>query len=342
MGQAAKVRNDMPGKTTMVLGGGIGGVVAANRLRGRLGKEHRVVLVDRQDKHYFAPSFPWVMAGWRKAGSPVRALSRLEKKGIEFVQGSVNGIDLEARKVHIDTAVLDWDYLVVALGTEMEPDAVPGMAETAHGYYTLDGAVKLHEALETFHGGRIAVGIAGIPYRCPAAPYEGALLIDHLIRKRGLRDRVEISFFTPEPAPLPVAGPEIGEGVKDVLRKREIATGFGANLASVDAERRELLFEDGSRQGFDMLVTIPRHRVSAVVSESGLAGETGWIEADRATLATEAPGVYALGDAVFIKLASGLPLPKAGVFASGQAEVIARNIASRIQGVDANARFDGH
>ncbi len=326
----------------MVLGNDIRVVVATNRLRGRLGKEHRVMLVDRQDKHYFASSLPWVMAGWRKAGTPVIPLSRLEKKGIEFVQGSVTSIDLDTHKVHTDTAVQDWDYLVIALGTEMEPGAVPGMAETAHGYCTLEGTAKLHEALQTFDGGKIAVGIAEPPYRCPAAPYEGVLLIDYLICKRGLRDRVEISFFTPEPAPLPVAGPEMGEGVKDVSRKREIAAGFGTNLASVDVERKELLFKDGTRQAFDMPVTIPRHRVSAVVSESGLTGETGWIEADRSTLATEASGVYALGDAVFIKLASGLPLPKAGVFASGWAEVIARNIASRIQSGDANARFEGH
>ena len=332
----------MAGKTTVVLGGGIGGVVAANRLRSRLGREHRVVLVDREDKHFFAPSFPWVMVGWRKAGSPVRPLSRLEKKGIEFVQGSVTGIDLEARKVHTDAAVLDWDYLVIALGTEMEPDAVPGMAETAHGYYTLDGAVKLRDALQTFDGGKVVVGIAGIPYRCPAAPCEGAFLIDDLLRKRGLKDRVEVSFFTPEPAPLPVAGPQIGDGVKEVFQQRDISASFGAILASVDGESKELLFEDGTRQAFDLLVTIPRHRVSGVVRESGLTGESGWVEADRATLATEAQGVYALGDAVLIKLASGLPLPKAGVFASSQAEVIARNIASRIQGGDADARFDGH
>ena len=115
----------------MVLGNDIRVVVATNRLRGRLGKEHRVMLVDRQDKHYFASSLPWVMAGWRKAGTPVIPLSRLEKKGIEFVQGSVTSIDLDTHKVHTDTAVLDWDYLVIALGTEMEPDAVPGMAETS-------------------------------------------------------------------------------------------------------------------------------------------------------------------------------------------------------------------
>ena len=139
-----------------------------------------------------------------------------------------------------------------------------------------------------------------------------------------------------------MAGPEIGNGVKEVFQQRDISASFGAILASVDGESKELLFEDGTRQAFDLLVTIPRHRVSGVVRESGLTGESGWVEADRSTLATEAPGVYALGDAVLIDLASGLPLPKAGVFASSQAEVIARNIASRIQGGDADARFDGH
>ena len=174
----------MQSTTVVVLGGGVGGVVAATRLRQRLGDGHRVVLINREDKHHFPPSYPWVMTGWRKPESTYRQLSVLNKKGIEFVQGEVTEIELDGRTVHTEAGDLSWDYLVVALGSEMDYTTVPGLAETANTYYSLDGAVKLRDALREFKGGKVAVTIAGLPYRCPAAPYEGALLIDQFFRKK--------------------------------------------------------------------------------------------------------------------------------------------------------------
>ncbi len=332
----------MASSTVLVLGGGVGGLVTASKLRKRLAREHRVVLVDREERHYFAPSFPWVMVGWREPHSTHRQLSTLSKKGIEFIQAEVRGIDVEARTIRTDAEDLSWDYLVIALGTEMSYDGVPGLSENSHTFYTLDGAVKLRGELARFGGGKVAVAVAGTPYRCPAAPYEGTLLIDHSFRKRGVRDGVDMEFFTPEPAPLPVAGPDIGSAVTTLLQRRDIGLSFGAKLTAVDGEAGEMGFEDGARRSFDLLVTIPQHRASAVVRESGLTGDSGWIEVDRHTLATARPNVYALGDVSYIELASGLPLPKAGVFAHGQAEVVADNIASVIAGDDGSARFNGH
>ena len=332
----------MADSTVLVLGGGIGGVVAARRLRQRLGRGHRVVLVDREDRHYFPPSYPWVMVDWRKPDVAHRELSVLSRKGIEFVQGSVTGIDLEGRTVHTDTGDRSWDYLVTALGTEMTYESVPGLAEDSHLFYSLEGATRLRDALAEFPGGKVVVMVAGLPYRCPAAPYEGALLIDYFFRNRGMRDRVEIKFFTPEPAPLPVAGPQLGDAVEGLLASRSIAFTPGTKPTGVDAGAKEVTFEDGSREAYDLLVTIPQHRAPAVIRESGLVGESGWIEVDRGTLATAVPNVYALGDVTSIKLASGLPLPKAGVFAHKQAEVVAENIAADAHGKERRSIFDGH
>ena len=221
----------MADSTVLILGGGVGGVVAATRLRQRLGRDHRVLLVDREERHYFPPSFPWVMVGWRRPQSTYRDLTRLSRKGIQFAQGAVMGLDLEGRIVHTEAGELSWDHLVVALGTEMAYDAVPGLADAAHTFYSLDGAEKLRDALALLTGGKVVVAVEGVPYRCPAAPYEGTLLIDYYLRDRGLRDRVEVKLFTPEPAPLPVAGPALGEAVKEMLRTRDITFPPGAKLA---------------------------------------------------------------------------------------------------------------
>ena len=317
--------------------------MTAGKLRARLNSEDRVVLVDKSDRHYFAPSFPWVMNGWRTPDKAHRELSALSRKGIEFIQGEVTNIDVERQTVTSTSRELNWDYLVIALGAEMTYDNTPGLEESSHTYYSLDGAVRLREALNGVNGGTILVTVGGVPYRCPAAPYEGAFLIDHLLRERGIRDRFAMKFLTPEPGPLPVAGPDIGVAVEGMLKEREIDYHSKTPITRVDVENSTAIFSDNREEKFDLLVTIPQHRAPGVLAESGLVGDSGWLEVDRQTLATEHPNVYALGDATFIKLASGLPLPKAGVFAHRQAEVVAENIASQIQrGKDGDARFDGH
>jgi sulfide:quinone oxidoreductase len=215
----------MAGRTVMVLGGGVGGVVAARRLRQKLGSEHRVLLVDKEDRHYFPPSFPWVMVSRREPHSTYRHLSGLSRKGIEIIQGEVTAIDVDQHQVATSSGDLSWDYLVIALGTEMTYDNVPGLKEASHTYYSLEGAVELRNALDDFTGGNLLVTVAGVPYRCPAAPYEGTLLIDHYLRRQRKREDAQVKFFTLEPAPMPVAGPEIGGAVEEMLARRDVSFG---------------------------------------------------------------------------------------------------------------------
>jgi sulfide:quinone oxidoreductase len=320
----------MSGKTVLILGGGVGGVVAAHRLRERLGREHRIALVDKSPQHVFAPSLLWLMVGWRSAPQITGDLGRLSGRGIEFVQAEVQAIDAGTRKVKTSAGELSGDYLVVALGADLAPQAMPGLAEGAHWYYDLPGAEKLREALAKFNGGRVVLAVAGMPYKCPGAPWEGALLVDHYFRERGIRDRVEMSAYTPEPLPMPVAGPVVGKALKELVEGRNIRFIGQSKLTSVDGARRELTFEDGKKVEYDLLVTIPPHRPPQAVKDSGLTGETGWVSVNPRTMATAFERVYALGDVTTIKLANGKPLPKAGVFAHGQAEAVVRTIAADI------------
>ena len=182
----------MAGKTIVILGGGVGGLVTANELRERLGNEHRVILVDREGRHIFWPSLLWVQVGLRDPDKIVRDLARLEKKGIEVLKGEVESIDPERKTVRVDDAELVADYVVISLGAQLAPEKIPGLAEGGHNLYSLEGATAIRDSLKKVDEGRVVVLTAGIPYKCPAAPYEAAMLLAHDLHKRRLRDRVEV------------------------------------------------------------------------------------------------------------------------------------------------------
>jgi len=326
----------------VVLGGGIGGVVAARRIRALAPADVRVILIDRQPLQAFPPSYTWVMTGERSPAAITRDLRRLKRKGIEFIEGAADAIDVDARTVAVGGSDVAYDYLVVALGARLAPDAVSGLASESFSYYTAADAERLHGALAGFSGGRVAVLIPSLPYKCPAAPYEGAMLLDALFRKRGIRGRVDISLSTPEPQPLPVAGPVLGAAVVSMLEQKDIAYHPRRKTTAVDPAAHEIVFEDGEREKYDLLVAVPPHQPPAVVRESTIAGPSGWVKVDPGTLATDAPRVYAIGDVTAIPLFDGMMLPKAGVFAHAEAEVVARNIAAELRGRDERRRFDGH
>jgi sulfide:quinone oxidoreductase len=320
------------GQTVVVLGGGVGGLTAANTLRELLEPEHRVILVERRPYHLFAPSLLWLMVGDRRREQLTRDLTGMLRRGVELVQAEVATIDPERKIVIAGDRELAYDALVVALGAELAPAAMPGYAEVAHDFFDLDGAARLAEALENFPGGRVVVAVTALPYKCPAAPYEAALLIEAALRRRGVRDRSEVAIFTPEPQPMPVAGPVLGGAVTQLLGQRRIALHANRPLTAIDAARRELVFADGTREAFDLLAAVPPHRAPEIVRRSALASESGWIPVDPRTLRTRFPDVYAIGDVATITLANGKPLPKAGVFAHGEAIAVAHQIAASLGG----------
>lgn len=328
----------------VVLGGGTGGLVAASRLQsllGSRGRDGRVVLVDRDLAYRFAPSFLWVMAGTRRPDQVTADLRKLRRRGVEILQAEVLEIDPAARIVKTTEAALDYDRLVVALGAELAPEALPGFAEAAHNVYTLEGAVAAGNALRGFEGGRVAVLVSRLPYKCPAAPYETALLAEAVLRRRGVRDQTTIDVYTPEPYPMPTAGPVMGQALSGMFTRRGIALHPERTVESIEPGSRELVFTDGERIPYDLLLGVPPHRAPEVMRRSGLARDGGFLPVDPHTLEATARVVFGIGDVTQIPIAGGKFLPKAGVFAHAEAEVVARRIEREFAGRSPGRGFDG-
>ena len=330
----------MSEKTILVLGGGIGGIVAANKLRRLLSRRHNVVVVDREAEFTLAASFLWVMSGERRPDQISKPLSALKRKGIEVLQGEIEQIDPIRRLAVVSGKTIQADYLVIALGARFAPEAVHGLEEYGNTFCTLDGAVKLRDALAEVRSGRILVLTAAPAYKCPAAPYEAAMLIDDLLRKKGLRKSVEVELHSAEPGPMGVAGPEVSNAVKAMVERKGIAYCPSHQIERADG--RKVVFTDGVEREFDLMVYVPPIRPPVALSSSGLTDESGWVPVDRHTLATGFENVYAVGDVTIIPLTMGKPLPRAGVFAHGQAEVVANSIARAIRGKGVERKYNGH
>ena len=324
----------------LILGGGIGGVTAANALRKRLPRRHSIVVVDREPKFSLAASFLWVMNGTRTPEQVSRPLERLERKGIDVVRGEVERIDPVRREAVVDGKTIRADHLIVTLGAQFAAEAIPGLSEAGHTFCTLEGASRLRAALEGFRGGRIIMLTAEPAYKCPAAPYEAAMLIEAEVRRRGLRHTTEIMLFAAEPGPMGVAGPEVSAAVRGMVEQRGITYHPEHKVSRVQGDAVE--FTNGVRALFDLLVYVPPIRPPKALADSGLVDQSGWVPVDRQTMETRFPGVYAIGDITMIPLGMGKPLPKAGVFAHAQAEVVARNIALACGGMAGQGRYTGH
>ena len=327
------------GQTVLVLGGGIGGVVTANRLRKHLGRRHRIVLVNRETDFSFAASYLWVMTGSRRPDQVTRPLKRLERRGIEVVIGNVERIDPATRTITISGQNFYADHLVVSLGADWATERVNGLAEHGHTFATLSGAQRLRAELGRIESGQITVITAAPLYKCPAAPYEAALLIDAGLRSRGVRDRVQVSVRSAEPAPMPVAGKNVSAAIERILSSRGIDYRSGIQITAAEQGRLHFGTEAEST---DLLVYMPPIVAPKVVANSALAQADGWIHADANTLTTEFDNVYAIGDNTHIVLGIGKPLPRAGVFAHAQAHAVADSIIAKISGKSLAGRFDGH
>lgn len=328
-------------KTALVLGGGVGGLVAANRLRQRLPREFRVVLVDRDPQHVFQPSLLWLAVGDRVPERIQRPLERLRRKGIDVVTGEITALDPVARSVRVDGREIGGDALIVSLGADLAPEAIPGLATAGHGLYTVAGAAAFRDALATLRAGRVVVLTAAPAYKCPAAPYEAVMLIEAALRRRGVRDRITLDLYAAEPGPMGVAGPQVSAAVRQVVESKGVGYQPEHQVTAVDPVARCITFANGATAEYDLLGYVPPHRAPAVVREAGLVDGSGWVPVDRATFTTRFPGVYAVGDVTTVPLTMGKPLPKAGVFAHGEAEVVAANVVHAWTGRGAPRRFDG-
>lgn len=316
-------------------------MVASHLLKERLGGQATVTLIERKKDFQFPPSYPWLMLGMRKPEQTQKSLSSLKRKGIDVVNDEVLSMDTANKMVKTKDGEYPFDYLIVALGAQYSPDAIPGFREHAHHIYDLESALKFRDALDRFAGGDITMGVSRTPFKCPAAPYEAAFLVEHQLRKKGLGGKFKLRFFTPEGLPLPSAGQDIGDETAELLRSRGIEAMFKVKLTEVRPS--EAVFEDGSTMPFDLLFAVPPHTCPQPVVDAGLTDQTGWVPVDPMTMQTKFDGVYAVGDVASVPTPSGyVPfLPKAGVFAHRQAEVVSHNLAVRIAGKGKMKTYDG-
>lgn len=323
---------------TLILGAGFGGLTVATELRRRLGDEPEIVLVDRREHFLMGLRKLWALVGLGSLEEGKRSREALNRRGVRFLRQEITAIDPEARRVETEGGALDGDYLVVALGAEPRPDLVAGLGGHAHNLYDADRVPALAEALARFDGGRMAVVVAGVPYKCPPAPYECAMLLDEHLRDRGVRDGTRLTVTTLQPMLMPNAGREGSAWLGEQLRARDIDVHVDRAVHRVEPGR--VVYAAAELEA-DLIIGIAPHRAPAVVKASGLADGGEWIAVDPSTLATRFERVYAIGDVTKIELANGLPLPKAGLFAEREGERVAAAIAAEVRGEAKPAPFDG-
>ena len=341
----------MSATTTVILGGGFGGIAAANSLRRLLTAEHEIVVIDESPRFHVGAGKTWIMLGERTYDQISQSRAALLAPGIRLVEASVQSISLPARTMSAGSELLKWDALVIALGADLDLTVVPGLAEAAHTFYTVEGAQRLRGVLEQFSGGDVAMLIPKAPFKCPPAPYEAAMLLHAMFRRRGLSGKARLSIHTVEGAPMATAGPEMGQFIKNELAQRDIAYFPQRITPRIDLAAQRVVFGDGSEARYDLLIAIPPHVAPEVVRDAQLTDPSGWIPVDPTTMHVKHPGdageVYAVGDVTVVPLPGrykpdvGLALPKAGVFAEAQGRIAAHRIAAKILGRTTDEAFDG-
>lgn len=317
----------------VILGAGFGGLELATLLSERLGEDADVVLIDKADGFVFGFSKLDVMFGRASADHVVHRYLDVVRPGVRFVHSTLRTLDPVARRVTTDSGTFDADILVVALGADVDPTATAGLVEGGHEFYTVAGAFAAREVLARFAGGRVVVGVTSTPFKCPPAPSETALLMHDLLQARGLLDSSQVSLVMPLGAPIPPS-PQASEAVLAAFAERGIAWHPGQSVRSLDPDRKVALLSDGGELPYELFLGVPVHRAPAVVVGSGMTVD-GWIPVNPLTLETRFPDVYAVGDV------TSVGTPKAGVFAEGQATVVAAEISARLRGSTTQTTYDG-
>jgi len=329
-------------KRVVILGGGTGGTLVANRLyrasHGRLA----ITVVDQDDKHLYQPGLLFVPFGLADEDDVVRSRAAQLHSGIGYRRSAVTSVDIDRNTVHLaNGGTYPYDVLVVASGARLVPDETegltgPGWHENVHTFYDLPGALALRSALESFNGGRLVVNVVDLPIKCPVAPLEFCFLADWYFAERGIRDRVRLTYVTPLDAAFtkPVAAATLSKLLTE--KNIELVTEF--NTGSVDGTAGKLVSYDERTVEFDLAVVVPLHAGAGYVNWSpGLGDELGFIPTDPHTLqSTVRHNIFAIGDA------AAVPTSKAGSVTHFEGEALVHNILRQLAGKPLDASFDGH
>lgn len=322
----------------VIVGGGVGGTLTANLLGRKLRREialgqATLTVIDARGEHVYQPGFMYIAMGGERAERLQRPEGSLLDENVDLVVATVRRVDTAGRLVEFeDGRQLPYDYLVLASGCRIVPEAIEHFTAEAHHFYSAEAALDLRAALDAFSGGRIVIGIAGMPYKCPPAPLEVAMLIESELRERGLRTASELHFCSPIGRAFQIE--TVSEMVTPVLVEKGIELHTFFNVETIDPGRKVVTSLEGEELPYDLLILVPPHQGQPFVIESGLApAPGGWIPTDRHTLEVRGQrGVYALGDA------TDLPLSKAGSTAHFEAPVVVERISAAIEGRTPDAK----
>lgn len=334
-------------KNILILGSGTAGTIMANRLLRVYRKEVarnavRITVVDQDATHVYQPGLLFIPFGIYQKGDVLRPRRRQVAKDVRYVQGTIRELDAAADTVVLASGErLSYDVCIVATGTQIAPEETEGMLgeewhKSVFDFYTLEGATALAEALEKWPGGKLVINVVENPIKCPVAPLEFAFLADWFFTKRGMRDKVEITYATPLDGAFtkPVAAKRFGH----LLQEKGINLVTEFNAGSVDTEGRRLLSWDEREVPFDLLVTIPAHKgASFIAGTPGLGNDMNFVLTNPFTLQARCkPNLFAIGDA------TDVPTSKAGSVAHFEAEVLTENVRRFLAGEQLDPAFDGH
>jgi len=322
----------------VILGGGFGGLAAANELRNTLpSSQVKITVIDKKDWFMVGFAKLWIINGTRTFENSTGSLNELQKKDIGFIKDEILSINLEDKHVTTKTQEISFNFLIISMGAVLTPQKIPGLEENGFNLYDHNHLLEIREKLESIESGKIAISIMGMPYKCPPAPFEASLLIDSMLRKRGVRDSVQIDFYSPAPITLPAAGPEVSKQILELVNSEQIIFHNSCKIKSV--ESKKLIFEN-SEADFDLLLAIPPHIAPKVIYDSGLAKESGFIPIDR-DCKTPFENIFAVGDVTSLTVTENMAVPKAGIFAEGEGITVAQNIISKIQSKEESVLFNG-
>jgi sulfide:quinone oxidoreductase len=337
------------GKRIVILGAGFGGLSSANMLRKNLSLNNQITVIDKKDYFFMGFVNLWILNGGRRFEESKIALNNLKNRGIFFIHDEI--IEINPIKKYIQTSNRnyehEYDYLIIALGAEYAPEQVEGFVKNrGYNLYDVHQIPNIRKEILELEQGRIVICITRFPYKCPPAPFEASLLINDILIKNKTRKNIDIDIYSPSPIPLPVADQKVNQDVINLLEKNHVQFHPFHKLKAV-SNGKSLEFEfNGEKKeqlvNYNLLVIIPPHQPPSVVKKSSLIKNgQNWIDVDKFTLKTEFENVFAIGDVTEIKVDQKVSIPKAGIFAEGQAKTVCEQIVDDIKNQSNNSRFDG-
>ena len=330
-------------KRLVVLGGGTAGTMVVSKLAKKLDpKQWSITIVDQNNEHLYQPGLLLLPFGVYERNDLIKTRTQFFPPQVNFMRGEIDRVEPDANRVLLaDGKVLDYDYLVMATGTTPRPDQTPGMDDPAiwhksvFDFYTLDGSVGLRDALQKFQGGKLVIHITEMPIKCPVAMLEFAFLVDAYFEKRGIRDKVDITYVTPLEGAFtkPVSSAKLG----GMLEARKIKLEPDFVIEQIDPDEKKLISMDEREVPFDLLVTVPLNMGADYVSRSGMGDDLNYVAVDKETfLSKKWKNVFAVGDG------SDIPASKAGSVAHFAIDLFSENFVDYVQGKPMHHKFDGH